>query len=193
LLRAPFAGTIIAYNVAEGEVVDSERELLTVADLSTVWVQADLYEKDLAAVRSGHEVSVVVDAYPDATFAGRITYVSDMIDPQTRTARVRCEVPNPIQRLKLSMFATIHIPTSDTRDMLMVPVEAVQQIDDVSIVFVVQDEYEFQAREVQIGIQQEEWVEIIAGLNADERIVTQGAFMLKSELKKQELETEEDE
>ncbi|MCL6506854.1 MAG: efflux RND transporter periplasmic adaptor subunit [Bryobacteraceae bacterium] len=123
-MTAPFSGIVIKYNVAEGEVIGPENELLTLADLSTVWVLADVYEKDIALIRQGQEARIMADAYPGQVFRGSITYVSDMLDPKTRTARVRCEVPNPDGRLKLDMFVSVELPTPVGRQALMVPSSA---------------------------------------------------------------------
>jgi cobalt-zinc-cadmium efflux system membrane fusion protein len=191
LLRAPFDGVVIKYDVAEGEAVDTEDEPFTIADLSTVWVQADVYEKDIALIGEGQEVKILVDAYPGETFVGTLTYVSDFLDPQTRTAKVRCEVLNREGRLKLEMFATIHIPTRMSREAVMISMAAVQQIDDQAVVFVKIGDTQFQKRGVRLGAQSDGWVEVLSGVKAGEQVVTQGAFMLKSELKKQEFKEEE--
>lgn len=187
VLRAPFAGVVTKYDVAEGEVVDTERELFTIADLSTVWVQADVYEKDIASIRRGQEVGISVDAYPGETFTGRITYVSDFLDPKTRTAKVRCEVPNPQGRLKLDMFATIQLPTPTRREVVMIPASAVQQVDDKPVVFVKMGDTQFQRRDVQLGTQSDGWVEVKSGVKAGEPVVTQGSFYLKSTLLREQI------
>lgn len=187
LLRAPFGGVLIATQVAEGETVDPEREVLTIANLSTVWIQGDVYEKDIASMVEGQEVKVHLDAYPGETFVGRLTYVSDALDPSTRTAKVRCEVANPDGRLKLEMFATIEIPTSRRREALVIPAAAVQQLDNRPIVFVKTGDAEFRARDVQLGPETDGRVEVTAGLTAGEPVVVQGALMLKSKLKIGEL------
>jgi cobalt-zinc-cadmium efflux system membrane fusion protein len=187
VLRAPFEGIVTKYDVAEGEVVDSERELFTIADLSTVWAQADVYEKDIASIHEGQEVKVLVDAYPGEAFTGKITYVSDVLDPKTRTAKVRCEVPNPQGRLKLEMFATIQIPTPMGREAVMIPMAAIQQMDDKPVVFVKTGDTEFQKREVDLGAQSDGWVEIKNGVKAGEAVVTQGSFYLKSTLLREQI------
>ncbi len=191
LLRSPFNGIVIKAEAAEGEAVDAERELLSIADLSTVWVQGDVYEKDIASIRQGQEVKVIVNAYPDRTFTGKLTYLSDVLDPQTRTAKVRCEAPNPGGLLKLEMFATIQIPTSARRQALMVPAAALQQIDNESVVFVEIAENKFEKRKVESGMNSDGWAEIKFGLKAGEKVVAQGAFMLKSHLKKEEFGEDE--
>lgn len=182
-VRAPFAGVITAANVAPGEAVDTERELFTVADLSTVWVVGDLYQRDIASVRRGQEAQITTESYPGEMFSGRITNVSDVLDPSTRTAKVRCEVPNRDGRLKLQMFVTIGIPTATARDALVVPVAAVQQVEDDTVVFVQTGEESFEKRVVEAGAGTGGWVPVLSGLKVGERVVTEGGFMLKSKLK----------
>ena len=183
IVRAPFTGVVTAANVAPGEAVDTERELFTVADLSTVWVVGDLYQRDIASVRRGQEAHITTESYPGETFSGRITNVSDVLDPTTRTAKVRCEVPNRDGRLKLQMFVTMGIPTATARDTLVVPAAAVQQIDDDTVVFVQTGDESFEKRVVEAGAGSGGWVPVLSGLKVGERVVTDGGFMLKSKLK----------
>ena len=180
MVKAPFGGVITKYDLAEGEVVGADRELFTVADLSTVWVQADLYEKDIASVKKNLTVKISVDAFPGESFQGRITYISDVLDPKTRTTKVRCEVANPSGRLKLDMFATIVIPTPQGRTAIMVPSAAIQQINDQAVVFVAVSANEFERRNITLGTRDGDWVEIVNGLKAKETVVTTGSFDLKS-------------
>lgn len=182
-VRAPFSGVVTAADVAPGEVVDAQRELFTVADLSAVWVIGDLYQKDIASVRPGQEARVTTEAYPGDTFTGRITYVSDVLDPGTRTAKVRSEVRNRDGRLKLQMFVTMQIPTAGTRDALVVPAGALQQVDDDTVVFVQTGDDTFEKRVIEPGPGNGSFVPVLAGLKLGERVVTDGAFMLKSKLK----------
>jgi cobalt-zinc-cadmium efflux system membrane fusion protein len=186
ILRSPFDGVVLQSEVAEGEAVDSQRELFTIADISIVWVQGDVYEKDIAAIRRGQQVTVLVNAYPAERFTGRITYLSDVLEPHTRTAKVRCEVANPRGLLKLEMFATIQIPTGAQRQAVMIPAAAVQQVDGKSVAFVKVDKNKFEKREVELGDQDDGWVEVRGGLKEGEKVVTAGAFMLKSNLKKED-------
>ncbi len=187
VLRAPFDGVIIAYDVAEGEVVGPDRELFTLVDTSTVWVLADVYEKDLAAVRVGQPVEIRVPAYPRETFTGTITYISDMIEPETRTARVRCVVSNPDRKLKLEMFATIRIPRPEGRQAILIPSQAIQEIDGRPIAFVKVGADRFERRELTLGEQTDQWVEVRSGIQPGELVVTEGSFYLKSILKREEI------
>ena len=181
-LRAPFAGIITKYDVAAGEVVEPEREMFTITDLATVWIQADVYEKDLGKVRAPVDVAIKADAYPDRVFTGRLTYVSDVIDPATRTAKVRCVVANPDDALKLDMFVKVAIPTNDRRSAVVVPVLAVQRVDEQHIVFVKQSATRFERRIVQTGTVVGDFVELTSGVKAGEAIVGAGSFYLKTAL-----------
>jgi len=179
-IGAPFSGVVIKVQAAPGELVDEATDLFAVADLSEVWVQAEVYEKDLGRIRTGQSAFITVDTYPSERFAGKVTYVSDLLDPRTRTAAVRCEVPNPGTRLKLDMFATVQVPTSYSRQTLAIPMPAIQQVEEKTVVFVRKDETHFEVRPVQTGKTVNGLVEIISGLRASEPVVTQGAFHLKS-------------
>ena len=182
VLRAPISGVITKYDVAKGEVVQPDQELFTIANLSSVWVLADVYERDLDKVQPGTDVNVRVDTYPDRIFRGKLTYISDLIDPKTRTAKVRCVVANPDSALKLDMFARISIPTSDRRSAIIVPAAAVQQVAGQSVVFVRQSPTQFVRRDVRVGGSAGDRIEILSGLRAGEPIVGAGSFYLKTAL-----------
>jgi cobalt-zinc-cadmium efflux system membrane fusion protein len=186
-IRAPFGGVVTKAQIAAGEVVDTDRDLFTVADLSRVWVQAEVYEKDLGRIRMGQTAFVTVDTYPDERFTGTVSYVSDILDPQTRTARVRCEVANPQVRLKLDMFASVQVPTTFSREAFAVPVSALQQVEEKDVLFIQTAPTKFEPRPVQIGKTISGLLEIISGLTAGEQVVTEGAFHLKSILVGKEL------
>ena len=189
-VTAPFSGVVTEVHAAPGENITPDRELFTVADLGRVWLLADVYQKDIAKIRVGQNAVVTVDAYPGEEFSGRVTNISDVLDPDTRTAKVRCEVANPSGRLKLQMFATLALPVSAARKVLVIPARAVQDIDGVPTVFVRVDEEHFQTRPVRVGATVGDAVEIADGLKDGERVVTDGALMLKSKLK---LRVEEEE
>ncbi len=186
-LTAPFAGVITQFNAAPGETIGTDEDVMRVTDISTVWVQADLYEKDIHSVREGQQAEVEVASYPGQVFTGKISYVSDVLDPSTRTAKVRVEVPNPQDRLKLEMFATVRIPTPATRSVVAIPVAAVQSIDGTSVAFVKAAGDRFEKRALKVGQRVGGWVEVAEGLKAGDSVVTEGSFLLKSEAKKGEL------
>ena len=178
-LRAPLSGIVTNRNVVEGETVETDREMFTVADLSVVWLQANLSEKDIREVRKGSVAAVTVDAYPGEIFTAKITYVSDVLDPKTRTVKARAELPNPGGRLKLDMFVAIDIATPAQRQAMMIPASALQQINDQPVVFVRINETDFQRRLVTLGMREGDWVEAV-GIKAGESVVTKGSFELKS-------------
>ena len=180
VLRAPIDGVVVKLDMVGGELVDVDRELLTIADLSTVWVQADVPESDLPLVGAGQDAAVAVAGYPDRRFAGRVAYVADMLDPRTNTARVRCAVANPDGALKLNMFATVEIAAPAGRDGVTVPAGALQQVDGKPVVFVRRGPERFERRDVRLGVESRDWVEIADGVAAGETVVTAGSFELKS-------------
>ena len=173
---------ITKFDVASGEVVEPDKELFTVADMSTVWVLADVYEKDLTKIARQGAVSIKVDAYPDRVFRGQITHVSDVIDPTTRSAKVRCVVENRDGALKLDMFAKVTLAAGEERDAIAVPVDAVQQVDGQSIVFVRQSPTRFERRIVQLGRRSGDVVEVLSGLTDGQTVVGKGSFYLKTAL-----------
>jgi cobalt-zinc-cadmium efflux system membrane fusion protein len=186
-IRAPSAGVVIHMDAAPGEVVETATDLFTVADLSTVYVQGQVYEKDLAQVRPGQTVSITVDSYAAQPFSGRVASISALIDPQTRTAAVRCLVDNSSASLKLDMLAAIRFPTSSKRAVLSVPTDAVQTIDNKTVVFVQTAPTQFEVRPVETGVASEGRTEIVRGLRETDPIVSRGAFAVKSVLLAKEL------
>ncbi|GAA3771656.1 efflux RND transporter periplasmic adaptor subunit [Terriglobus aquaticus] len=180
VLRAPFAGVVTKAAASPGDIVEPGREMFTVADLTKVWVQAEVYEKDLGRIRIGQDAAIRVDTYADESFPGRVAYISDVLDPQTRTAKVRCEVTNKDMRLKTDMFANIELPTKFSKQALAVPSTALQDVEGKNVVFVQHSATKFEARQVEKGVTINGQTEIVSGLSAGERVVTQGAFHLKS-------------
>uniref|UniRef100_E6PXX7 Putative Heavy metal efflux pump, CzcB family n=1 Tax=mine drainage metagenome TaxID=410659 RepID=E6PXX7_9ZZZZ len=179
-LKAPFSGVVTKAQASPGDVVDAGRETFTVADLSRVWVQAEVYEKDLGRIRVGQTAFIAVDTYPNQSFEGKVAYISDVLDPQTRTARVRCEVPNRDLRLKTDMFANIQLPTKFSKKALAVPASALQEVEGKNVVFIRRSQTQFEKREVEKGVTVNNQTEIVSGLRPGEPVVTQGAFHLKS-------------
>ncbi len=189
MIRAPFAGVVVKTEAAPGDVIDSGTMLYSVADLSRVYVEAQVYEKDLGKIRLGQPALITVDTYAGEVFEGRVAAIKDILNPQTRTATVRCELANPSGRLRLEMFANLAIPTTDTHMALSVPSEAVQTINRRQVVFVRKAELHYEAREVQV-LGDGARMEITAGLREGEPVVVKGAFQLKSVFLARELESE---
>lgn len=187
-LRAPFTGDVIERNATIGEVVDPNRILFTIADLSTVWVRADFPEQQAGQLKSGLIIELTVSAYPDLVFRGAITYVGAVIDPATRTVTAQADVANPDGRLRPEMFAEVTLRT-DEQSVLSVPRAAVQQVGSRTVAFLLRGPRRFEAREVRIAQTAGDHVQVLAGLSADDEVVTQGSYALKSELLREQMPT----
>jgi cobalt-zinc-cadmium efflux system membrane fusion protein len=187
-LRAPFDGRVIMRNITRGEVVETNQKFFTVADLSDVWVVGNVPEKDVQYIRKDQKVDVIVSAYPHAISPGTITYIGDVLDPATRTMRLRVTVPNPDRLLKPEMFATVRVYAAPSPEALTVPLAAVQNGPAGKIVFVQRGPDEFEVRTVRLGKEQGEVVTVLDGVTEGERIVTKGAFVLKSEMERHKIE-----
>ena len=186
-VRSPVAGTIVERTVSTGAVVTPSDSLYVISDLRSLWVMAQVPEQHLSLLRSGLTVEVSVRAYPDKTFPARITTIGDALDPETRTVEVRCELNNPGRQLKTEMFATLTIHTGGSREAVVAPLEALQNVDGEEVLFVPEGEYSFRARRVRVGRHSGSVVEIVSGLQAGEKVVVAGAFHLKSELLKAQM------
>jgi cobalt-zinc-cadmium efflux system membrane fusion protein len=188
-VKSPISGIITEKHAIVGELSNPSTSLYTVADLSTVWVLVDINEKDLAKVRKGQTATVMVGAFPDLKLKGRITYIADLVDESTRTVKARIEVANPGRKLKPEMFASAELAlASDTTAVLAVPEDAVQELDGRKLLFVTEDGTEFRQRLVELGRVAAGMVEVTGGLHEGERYAVKGGFVLKSEVKKGELE-----
>lgn len=194
LIRAPIEGVVLERRVTVGTVVTPSMDLLTIADLSTLWVIAEVPEPQAARVRPGQPVSISVAAFAEERFLGRVAHIGEVLDPQTRTVRVRCVVQNRRERLRPEMYATITITLGMTAPQLVIPREAVQEVGGESIVFVEVAPGRFEKRRVRLGLSatlpEGEFVEVTSGLRDGERIVARGSFWLKSELLKAVIQEE---
>ena len=188
LLRAPFDGRVIMRNITRGEVVETQQKLFTVADLSDVWVVGNVPEKDVQFIRKDQKVNVIVSAYPHAIVPGTITYIGDVLDPATRTMRLRVTVLNPDRLLKPEMFATVLVYAAVDQDGLTVPLAAVQNGPTGTMVFVQRGTNDFEVRTVKLGNEQGEVVTVLEGVSAGEQVVTKGSFVLKSEMERHKIE-----
>jgi cobalt-zinc-cadmium efflux system membrane fusion protein len=196
-IYAPVSGTVIERHLTLGEVVEPVKPLFVIADLSNLWVIADIPENDVSKIGKGQMVSVIASSYPDKEFTGSVTYISDTVDPATRSVKIRAEVTNPPSPpfvkggqggiLKPEMFSTVKIGTG-RMEALAVPESAVQREGDKTVVFVAESENTFQKRVVTLGPEVDGYHQVLSGLESGERIVTKGAFILKSEGMKGEME-----
>lgn len=183
-IRAVAAGSVLQREVTPGQTVTMGAEAFVISNLSTVWVSAAVNEKDLPGVRRGARATVTTQGYPETGFHGVVAMLGDQLDPQTRTVPVRVQVPNPGTRLRPGMFATASIDEAATRSAVYVPDAAVQDVNGLRAVFVTTDGTSFQVRAVKLGLRSQGLVEVTEGLSPGERIVVDGAFMVKGELLK---------
>lgn len=188
-VRSPIGGIITEKHAIIGELSDPSKSLYTVADLSSVWVMVDINEKDLAKVRRGQNAIVIIGAYPELKFRGRINHIADAVNESTRTVKARIEVANPGRKLKPEMFATVELAiAADAPPVLAVPEDALQELEGKKVLFVTDNGTEFKVRPVEAGRAVNGMVEIVSGLKEGERYAIKGSFMLKAEQKKGELE-----
>ena len=188
-IRAPFEGRVIMRNLTRCEVVETQRILFTVANLSDVWVVANVPEKDVGFIRKDEAVDFIAAAYPHAFFKGTITYVGDVLDPATRTLKVRVTAPNPDLRLKPEMYALVRLYAAVDPEVLTIPLESVQSSPAGKIVFVQRAHDEYEIRPVRLGEEHGNHVIVLDGLSPGELIVTKGSFVLKSEMERGKIET----
>ena len=179
---APANGEVIARSVNPGQVVSGGQELFVVTDLSTVWVIGDLYEKDFPVVRVGSNAVINVPAN-NRTLRGRVAYIDPRVDPTSRTAKVRVEVPNPGENLRLGMFVTLSFETGSNQRITVVPQAAVQAVGERTVVYmpVEGEEGKFTERPVKLGPSRGDLVQVVEGLRPGEKVVTSGSFFLRSE------------
>lgn len=188
-VHSPIDGEITEKHVTLGERATLENSMFTIADRRTMWVLADVYEKDLQHVHSGMPAVVEVTAFAGRPFQGKVTVVSPTVDSKTRTVRLRIDVDNKDGLLAAGMFAKIETRTGHEEAVLSIPASAVQEIEGKPTVFVQEGEARFEARTVTVGAKDDkgERIEVFTGLKEGDPVVSAGAFFLRSELAKGEM------
>jgi cobalt-zinc-cadmium efflux system membrane fusion protein len=186
-LKAPIDGRITERKSTVGEHIGKETEVYTISDPTDLWVLAEVKERDIGAVQVGQEAEFTVLAYPSQAFHGKVVLLGNRVETESHTLEVRIAVDNADGRLKPGMFADVAIATTALQDVLVISDRALQNLDNEQIVFVVHDDRKFEKRIVQTGLEQRGRVQILEGLKAGDRVVTDGSFILKSELLKGEL------
>src|SRR5712691_4906760 len=181
-LTSPITGIVVERNATIGATVGSDANVFKIIDLSRVWIDANVFEKDLERVRRGQEVKVSVTAFPESIFSGRVILINSVVDPETRTVKVRTEVPNPDGRLKPDMFANVQIITDLHRASISIPQSAVLNDGGKTVVFVA-DGSSYKKRVVIVGIQSNDRIEIRDGLNAGDKVVVKGNYLLLQQSK----------
>lgn len=179
---SPATGFVITKNAFPGQRVAADTELYTIADLSTVWALADLYQYEIPLVHSGQHATMTLSYFPGETFHGKVSFIYPTLDNTSRTLKVRLEFPNPQFRLKPEMYAQVAI-TVDYGKQMAIPVEAVLDAGTEQIVFVSSGDGYFEPRRVDLGARVDNRFIVLGGLKLGERIVTSGNFLIDSESK----------
>jgi membrane fusion protein, heavy metal efflux system len=187
LVRAPFSGKIIEVNVSPGEYraaisfhTDTTAPLMTIADLSTVWVSAEVPEPSVRLIHIGEPVSISFVSFPDESFTGKVTRIGDVLDPQTRTLKVLVELPNPMGRLRPEMFGSLRL-LGPKRVLPVVPPAAIVQEYGQSSVFVERKPGQFERRQISTGVRVGAAVAVLSGVQTGDRVITDGAVLLKGQ------------
>jgi cobalt-zinc-cadmium efflux system membrane fusion protein len=177
---SPESGIIVERLVNVGELIDPSKPLFTIGDFDTVWLKADVFEKDIPKIKLGQPIELQVDSFPDKVFTGKLDYVANQIDSDTRTLAVRAEVSNPQGFLKPKMFARMKIIVGLQR-VLSIPTTAVQDTTSGKVVYVPRGNSVFEERKVTLGSQSGDYVEALAGLKPGENVVARGSFDLRAD------------
>jgi cobalt-zinc-cadmium efflux system membrane fusion protein len=177
---APIAGTVVERLVSPGQVVQAgQTQAFTISDLSAVWVLANVYQADLQYVKTGEDVVVQTDAFPDS-FHGRISYVSSALDPNTRTLQARVVVDNPGEKLKRDMFCTVTVTAGVLKNALMVPNAAILRDDNNEpFVYALMGADQFGRRDVVLGQAQSNETQIVKGISPGDKVVGDGSLFLQ--------------
>ena len=190
-VKAPASGTLLERKVTAGSVVAAAAEMFTISDLSTLWMQANVSEAAIARVRPGMAARVEVQAHPGRSFAGRVTRLGDQLDAATRTLPVRIELANAGGLLRPEMYGDAELAVGGVRRAVHVSESAVQEVKGQTVVFVEKAPGLYDARAVETGRSMDGRVALLNGVTPGERVVTKGAFILKSQLLKKSLADEE--
>jgi RND family efflux transporter MFP subunit len=187
-VRAPLNGSVIESNAVVGSYVEAGSNLFKIADLSALWVTANIYEKDLSRAEPNSHAEIRVAAFPEEVFNGTLTLISDLMEEETRTVRARVEVVNSSRKLRPGMYADVLIIPSNAEKILVCPEKAIRKIEGKDIVFIPAKNSSFEPREVKVARIFAGYAEILQGLAEGELVVTEGSFSLKSEILKKTLE-----
>jgi cobalt-zinc-cadmium efflux system membrane fusion protein len=190
-VRAPASGVVLSRAVTPGTVVNAASELFVLTDLSLLWALADVNEEHLPRLRTGMRVRLYVQAYGERAFTGRIGKLGEALDPDTRTVKVRVDVPNQRRLLKPEMYATAEIELGGSESGIFIHTDAVQEMRGATAVFVRKGSEEFEVRPVELAGAPAGFARVVRGLEAGDAVVTAGSFILKSEFLKASMAEEE--
>ncbi|MBA4182693.1 MAG: efflux RND transporter periplasmic adaptor subunit [Acidobacteria bacterium] len=187
-ITSPVSGTVTMRQINSGEVVAANKELFKITNLRTVWVIAEVYEKDLGKIRTGSSATVTSDAFPGRVFRGQVTYIDPNFNQTTRTAQARVELENPNQIFKVGQYVNVAFGSLGTaeRTAPVIPSSAVQTVNNQKVVFLTTDKPGvFVMRQIRLGAETESRYVVLEGVNVGDKIVTSGSFLLRAEWLKQ--------
>lgn len=187
-VKAPIDGIVVERNVVIGQLVDGTTNAFKIISTASVWIDGQIYEKDFSRINQKTKVDFISSTYPGEKFSGSIINIGQTIDERSRTITIRAEFRNPDRRLKPQMFGEMLIPSNENSTAILIPAESIIKIENQDYVFVRLEDYSFQKRKVVPGSLMNELIEIKEGLNENEQVVIKGAFYLKSESLKDQLE-----
>lgn len=180
-VRAPASGVVVDKQVVAGQSIASGQTLFRIADLSSLWLDAEVFEQDLSAVRLGMQVTAEMRALPGVERPGRVTFVAPMLDPSTRTARIRVQLPNTRRDLKPGMFATVRFSAPSQSGLVSVPRSAVLSTGERSIVFVKRSDGMLEPRLVSLGVASDDRMQVLRGLAVGDTVVSSATFLVDAE------------
>ena len=179
-IYTPLSGVVIEKMAQEGQYVEVGMPLFSIADLSQVWAELELYENEFANIRLGQAVNIQSQSYPGQSFRGKVTFIYPFLDPKTRTVKVRVELSNPGLKLKPDMFvnATVRVPLGSG---IVVPVTALMDTGRRQVVWVESQPGMFEPRDVKVGAREGDLVQILSGVKAGEKVASSGGYLIDSE------------
>ena len=180
-IYAPQDGVVSSLSVRHGMFMKPDKQIMSLADLSSVWLLAEVFERQANWVKVGNPAEVKLSYLPGQTWEGRVEYIYPSLDPKTRTLKVRLRFDNPGELLKPNMYADVRIFSGPKNDVIVLPIEALIRTGSEERIIVAKDEGHFEARSVRAGIESGDWVEIIEGIDEGEKVVISGQFLIDSE------------
>lgn len=190
-VKAPIDGIVVERNVVIGQLVDGTTNAFKIISTASVWIDGQIYEKDITRINQKTKVDFISSTYPGEKFSGSIINIGQTIDERSRTITIRAEFKNPDRKLKPQMFGEMLIPSNENSTAILIPAESIIKIENQDHVFVRLEDFSFQKRKVLTGTLMDELIEIKEGLNEKDQVVTKGAFYLKSESLKDQIEEHE--
>jgi len=180
-IHSPVKGFVLTKNARHGMHVNPGMNLYMIADLSNIWIIADIYEYEVPWIKLGQETEMTLSYFPGKKFKGKVTFIDPMLDPKSRTLKVRIEFPNPNWELKPEMYANIILKSEVTKKTIAVPEEAVIYSGDKTMAMIQKPSDGFESRELTLGVKTQGYVQVLSGLKAGEKVVTSSNFLIDSE------------